>query len=96
MVAVIILVFTLIVYLSKVLGGFRGVQFSPAVSIIVVLLLAASLVWILVLTIQGRLIGRRVVFLYVGIAVSLPMKNVSPSASGCSPASIMPFTKSST
>ncbi len=73
LVAGIILVLTVIAYLAKVVGGFEGVQFSPTVSVIVVILLAASLLWILVLTLKGRLIGRRVVFLYVGIAVSLPL-----------------------
>ncbi|MEW5993940.1 MAG: hypothetical protein AB1744_06045, partial [Candidatus Zixiibacteriota bacterium] len=56
----------------KEFGG-TGIEFSTLVSGLVILLITLSLVWILVLTIQGRLIERRVVFLYVGIAVALPL-----------------------
>jgi hypothetical protein len=35
-------------------------------------LLALSLLWILIITLRGHLVDRRVVFLYVGIAVALP------------------------
>ncbi len=66
--AIVILFF----YLRKVLG-WGGIEFSTTVSILVILLIAASLLWILVLTIRGRLVERRVVFLYVGIAVALPL-----------------------
>jgi len=64
--------FSVVFYLLKDAG--KGpYEFSTTLSLIVVLLLAASLLWILVLTIRGQLIGRRVVFMYVGIAVSLPL-----------------------
>jgi hypothetical protein len=67
-----IAVFSLIFYLGKV-SGWKVVQFSTAVSSIVILLIVLSLVWILIKTIKGRLVGRRIVFLYVGIAVALPL-----------------------
>jgi len=67
-----IFVFSLIFYLGKV-GGWGAIEFSTFVSIIVILLLFVSLLWILYLTIRGQLIERRIVFLYVGIAVSLPL-----------------------
>lgn len=67
-----IAVFSIIFYVGKV-SGWKEVQFSTTVSIIVILLIALSLVWILVRTIRGRLVERRVVFLYVGIAVAMPL-----------------------
>lgn len=67
-----ILVFSLIFYLGKV-SGWGEIEFSTFVSIIVIVLLFVSLLWILYLTIRGQLIERRIVFLYVGIAVSLPL-----------------------
>jgi hypothetical protein len=71
-VLVAITVFALVFYLGKE-SGWRATEFSVSVSAVVIGLLALSLLWILVLTIKGRLIGRRVVFLYVGIAVALPL-----------------------
>jgi hypothetical protein len=67
-----IAVFALLFYIGKV-AGWGATEFSVPVSVVVILLLLASLIWILILTIRGRLIGRRVVFLYVGIAVALPL-----------------------
>ncbi len=67
-----ITVFALVFYIGKV-SGWGPSEFSMPVTITVILLLFASLVWILILTIRGKLIERRVVFLYVGIAVSLPL-----------------------
>ena len=67
-----VLLFTVIFYILKVNGG-SAIEFSTTVSIIVIGLLLASLLWILILTLKRRLIERRVVFLYVGIAVSLPL-----------------------
>jgi len=64
--------FVVIFYIRKVAG--RGaIEFPTWLSMLVILLILASLLWILVLTIRGRLIERRVVFLYVGIAVALPL-----------------------
>ncbi|UCD62623.1 MAG: hypothetical protein JSW34_07580 [Candidatus Zixiibacteriota bacterium] len=67
-----ILVFALIFYIGRV-SGWQATEFSTGTSIVVVVLLLASLLWMLALTIRGRLIGRRVVFLYVGVAVAMPL-----------------------
>jgi hypothetical protein len=73
LVVVLVLLFCAVVYIGKVQGWVQGVQFSTALSLIVIALIGLSILWILILTIKGRLIGRRVVFLYVGIAVALPL-----------------------
>ncbi len=67
-----IAVFSLIFYVGKV-SGWEAVRFSTQVSLIVILAIVLSLVWILIKTIRGRLVERRIVFLYVGIAVALPL-----------------------
>ncbi|MEA3296459.1 MAG: hypothetical protein U9R56_01180 [candidate division Zixibacteria bacterium] len=69
---VLILVFCLVFYLGKV-SGWGSFEFSTTVSIVVIILLVISLIWILVMTLIGRFIGRRWVFLYVGIAIALPL-----------------------
>jgi hypothetical protein len=70
---ILLIVFSGLVYLGKTLGWHDGFQLSVAFSLIVLLVTILSLVWILVLTIRGRLVERRIVFLYVGIAVALPL-----------------------
>lgn len=65
-------IFAVVFYIGK-LNGWAKTSFSGTVSVIIMLLIVASLLWILVLTIRGQLIERRVVFLYVGIAVTLPL-----------------------
>jgi len=70
-IAVITVVF-LILYWRKVAGG-GPIEFSVLVSTLVITVIVLSLIWILILTIKGKLIGRRIVFLYVGFAVSLPL-----------------------
>ena len=64
-------VLALVAYIAKI-KGWGGLMFSPTVSLIVIILIALSLIYILIRTIQGRLVGRRIVFLFVGIAVVLP------------------------
>lgn len=66
------IVFAVVFYLRKV-GGGEPIGFSTTVSMLVIAGLAISLLWIMILTIKGRLIERRIVFLYVGIAVALPL-----------------------
>ncbi len=73
LVVVLVLLFSAVIYAGKVSGWMTGVSFSPAVSVFVIVALAASLFVILVMTIKGRLVGRRTVFLYVGFAVALPL-----------------------
>lgn len=67
-----IIVFCLIFYIGKQYG-WAPIEFSTTVSMIIVVLLTLSLIYFLYLTIKGRLVERRVVFLYVGIAVTLPL-----------------------
>ncbi|HWR84109.1 MAG TPA: hypothetical protein VN285_12480 [Candidatus Deferrimicrobium sp.] len=62
----------LIFYLRKVFGA-PPVLFPGTVSILVVSVIGLSLLWILIRTLAGRYVERRVVFLYVGIAVTLPL-----------------------
>ena len=67
-----ILVVAAVVYWGKVAGWMTGFTFGTGLSVAIMVVLGLSLVVILVLTLQGRLVGRRTVFLYVGIGVSLP------------------------
>jgi len=64
-----------IAYLGKpnIFGWHSGFVFSPTVSLIIIVLIGVSLLWMLIRTLQNRLVGRRIVFLYVGIAISLPL-----------------------
>ena len=50
----------------------KPVQFSAMVSTIVTILLGLAFVYIFYLTIKGRPIERRIVFLFVGIALVIP------------------------
>ncbi len=75
------------IYLGTRTGWIAPIRLSTAASVAVVLLIAVSLVWILVRTVRGKAAGRRVVFLYVAIAVAVPLFmsltqkiNVSPEA----------------
>jgi hypothetical protein len=58
---------------ERLLGWHGGFEFSHTTSVIIVLLISLSLVWILIRTIKDKPVGRRTVFLYVGIAISLPL-----------------------
>lgn len=62
----------IIVYVGRHAGWFGALAFSPVVSIIIIVLIFVALVVILIQTIKGHLIDRRLVFLFVGIAVVLP------------------------
>ncbi len=50
----------------------KPLEISPTASVIVTILLGLALIWVLVLTIRGHLIGRRVVFLFIGASLALP------------------------
>ena len=65
-------IFCAIFYIGKV-QGWGPIVFTPTVSMLVIAAMGLSLLWILIQTIRGQLIERRVVFLYVGVAVSLPL-----------------------
>jgi len=62
-----------LLYVGKRVAWFEDMMFPAWLSILVCVLIAASMVWILLRTIKGKPAERRVVFLYVGIAVSLPL-----------------------
>jgi len=63
-----VLVFALIFYFVIT----EPIVFSPTVSLILIGLIGLVLIYILVMTIKGKVFGRRTVFLFVGIAVVLP------------------------
>lgn len=63
---------SVIAYMVKMSGG-GGFEFPTWLSVIVIVLLGISLLLILLLTVTGRLVGRRLVFLYVGVAIALPL-----------------------
>jgi len=67
-----IAVVAIVVYLGKVQGWMTGISFSPTVSVIVMLVIAAALIVILIRTIKGKLVDRRTVFVFVAVGVSLP------------------------
>ncbi|RKX21543.1 MAG: hypothetical protein DRP35_04015 [Candidatus Zixiibacteriota bacterium] len=69
---IVITIFCLIFYIGKI-NGWETIEFSSTVSMVIIFLLVLSLVWILILTIKGKMIERRIVFLFVGIAVTLPL-----------------------
>ncbi|MCP4684913.1 MAG: hypothetical protein GY867_05620 [bacterium] len=64
---------SVLAYLGKINGWHSGFMFPKWLSITIVSLTFLSMVWMLVRTIQGKLVERRIVFLYVGIAVALPL-----------------------
>ncbi len=69
------LIFCIVAYIGKesILGWHKGYVFSYTTSVIIILLIMLSLLWILIRTIQDKPVGRRIVFLYVGIAITLPL-----------------------
>lgn len=67
-----IFIVALIVYIGKVTGRIEGMSFSATVSIIVSILILLGLLWMLIRTLRGQLVDRRIVFLFVGLAVVLP------------------------
>lgn len=50
----------------------KPVEFSPTVSVIVIILLAVALFFIFLRTFAGRFVGRRTVFIFVGVSLLLP------------------------
>lgn len=73
LVAAVILLTSVVVYIGREQGWLPQVRFSKTVSMVVVVLIAAALLWILVRTVRGQFAGRRMVFLFIGIAVTLPL-----------------------
>lgn len=62
----------LICYLGKTIWDWEPIVLSTGMSYVLSGLMAISLIYILVQTIKGKPVGRRTVFVYVGIAVSIP------------------------
>jgi hypothetical protein len=71
-VVIIILVASFVYYIGRIEGWFGIVKLSTGWSVVVIILMALSLLYFLIRTLQGHLVDRRVVFLYVGIAVTMP------------------------
>lgn len=72
-VTVSVILLAILVYIGRYNDWFPPLVMGTAVSIAVVCLIFLGLVWILVRTIQGRQAERRIVFLFIGLAVSLPL-----------------------
>jgi hypothetical protein len=68
-----VIVLSVFCYVGTRSGWFGPVAMSGTVSVIVVGLIMASLLWILIRTIKGKPAERRIVFLFVGLAVSAPL-----------------------
>lgn len=70
---VLIIGISAIYYIGRqVTHSFGIIKLSSTISLIIVILLALSLIYVLIRTLQGHLVDRRVVFMYIGIAVALP------------------------
>jgi hypothetical protein len=68
-----ILVFSVFAYVGRHNEWFGPVLLSAGLSLILMLIVAGTLIWILVRTMEGKPASRRLVFLYVGLAVVLPL-----------------------
>jgi hypothetical protein len=73
MVLALLIVAAVTAYVGKIQGWQHGIRLPGWLSLLTIGLMLGSLVWMLVLTLKGRLIGRRIVFLYIGVAVALPL-----------------------
>jgi hypothetical protein len=62
-----------VTYVARRANWIGALQLSAGESSILILLIAATLVWILVRTLRGKPAGRRIVFLYVAMAVVFPL-----------------------
>lgn len=72
-VVIAVTIFALVIYIARRQEWFGYLQLGAGLSLILMLLVAASLIWILIRTLDGNPAGRRVVFLYVAVAVVLPL-----------------------
>jgi len=72
-VLIVMVILSVWAYFGKKIGWHDGFTFSPTVSVVIIILIFASLLWVLIRTLQDRLVGRRIVFLYIGIALTLPL-----------------------
>lgn len=72
-ITVAIILIATIAYIGRRNDWFPPIVLGTAASIVVIILIAASLGWILYRTIRGHQAERRIVFLYIGFAVALPL-----------------------
>ena len=68
-----VILLTVFVYVGRYNNWFGTIKFSTAISVGVILLILGGLLWVLARTIQGHPAERRIVFLFIGIAISLPL-----------------------
>jgi hypothetical protein len=75
LVIVVGLVLCLLAYIGKksILGWHGGFVFSSTTSLILITLIVISLLWVLIRTLQNKLVDRRLVFLYVAVSITLPL-----------------------
>lgn len=66
------LVVAIVVYIGRRLDWFGTLELSTSMSVVAILLLGAALAWVTVRTIQGHPAERRMVFLFIGIAITVP------------------------
>ena len=69
----IIAVCSVVVYILKITGVMTGIEFSGTVSTIIIVAIFLALLVILIRTLRGHLVDRRTVFLFIAIAVALPL-----------------------
>ncbi len=72
-VGAVLLLLAIVAYIGRRADWFPPIVLGTAASVVVIILIAASLAWILIRTIQGHQAERRIVYLYIGIAVTLPL-----------------------
>ncbi len=63
----------ILIYVGRQNDWFPAIVMGTLVSTVVVCLIFAGLLWILVRTIRGKQAERRIVFLFIALAVSLPL-----------------------
>ena len=68
-----ILLFALIAYVGRHNDWFGPILLGAGISLVVMLIVAGTLIWILIRTMEGKPASRRLVFLYVGLSVVLPL-----------------------
>jgi hypothetical protein len=68
-----VLLLCALAYIGRHNEWFGPILFGAGLSLILMLAVAGSLIWILIRTMEGKPASRRLVFLYVGIAVVLPL-----------------------
>lgn len=68
-----VIVLSVVAYVGRHAGWLPPLQFSTGMSLTAMILFAGTFIWILIRTMEGKPAGRRIVFLYVGVAVTMPL-----------------------